>query len=184
MVETIGVTSEHPFWSRARGWTKAYRLTPGDLVFTESGAWARVVSNTPRASREYVYNLDVADDHTFFVGKVGAWVHNCAATGPIWSSTKGKTPVANAFGHWKKHGAEFPEFRNAKEYVDGAQRFVNQPSQGVLSKVRANGDTVLYAPASNTFGIRAGSVGAPKTMFRPDPAQHGYPTNLDYFNAQ
>ncbi|SPC10167.1 hypothetical protein CT19431_240047 [Cupriavidus taiwanensis] len=25
---------------------------------------------------------------------------------------------------------------------------------------------------------------APKTMFRPDPAQHGYPTNMDYFNAQ
>lgn len=60
----------------------------------------------------------------------------------------------------------------------GAQRFVNQPSQGVLSKVRANGDTVLYDPASNTFGVRAAN-GAPRTMFRPDPARHGYPTNLD-----
>jgi RHS repeat-associated protein len=112
---------------------------------------------------------------------IGEWR---AARGPIWSTTKGKSAVENAFGHWKKHGTEFPEFRNAKEYVEGAQRFVNQPSQGgVLSKVRANGDTVLYDSASNTFGVRAAD-GAPRTMFRPDPAQHGYPTNLDYFNAQ
>lgn len=80
--ETIGVTSEHPFWTRGHGWTKAYRLAPGDLVFTESREWARVVSNTPGATRAFVYNLDVADDHTFFVGNVGAWVHNCA-----WSPT-------------------------------------------------------------------------------------------------
>jgi hypothetical protein len=26
--------------------------------------------------------------------------------------------------------------------------------------------------------------GAPRTFFKPDPAVHGYPTNLDYFNAQ
>lgn len=77
--ETLGVTREHPFWVRDQGWVKAYRLAPGDQVFTESGAWARVVSNTPRTTRQYVYNLSVADDHTFFVGKVGAWVHNCAA---------------------------------------------------------------------------------------------------------
>ena len=106
-----------------------------------------------------------------------------AARGNIWSATKNKTAVQNAFGHWKKHGAEFPEFRNAKEYVEGAQRFVNQPPQGVLSRVRANGDTVLYDQATNTFGVRAAD-GAPRTMFRPDPAQHGYPTNLEYFNAQ
>ncbi len=80
LVETIGVTSEHPLWVRGRGWTKAYRLAPGDQVFTDSGQWARVVSNAPGATRAYVYNLDVADDHTFFVGHVGAWVHNCALT--------------------------------------------------------------------------------------------------------
>jgi hypothetical protein len=35
----------------------------------------------------------------------------------------------------------------------------------------------------NTFGVMDSS-GAPRTYFRRDPAQHGYPTNLDYFNAQ
>lgn len=26
--------------------------------------------------------------------------------------------------------------------------------------------------------------GVPRTMFKPDPADHGFKTNLDYFNAQ
>lgn len=98
--ETLGVTREHPFWVRDQGWVKAYRLAPGDHVFTESGAWARVVSNTPRTTRQYVYNLSVADDHTFFVGKVGAWVHNCA-----WNSHRqmvralGKAGPGQAWHH-------------------------------------------------------------------------------------
>ena len=50
-------------------------------------------------------------------------------------------------------------------------------------RLRTNGDVVRYNPGSNTFGVMDSS-GAPRTYFRPDPAQHGYPTNLDYFNAQ
>ena len=58
-------------------------VAPGDRVFTESGAWARVVSNQPGARQAYVHNLVVDDDHTFFVGETGAWVHNCRlAQGP------------------------------------------------------------------------------------------------------
>ncbi|MGL5487350.1 MAG: DUF637 domain-containing protein [Shewanella sp.] len=47
---------------------------------------------------------------------------------PIWSVTKSKTSVQNAYGHWQKHGAEFPEFQNAKQYVEGVRNFVkNSP---------------------------------------------------------
>jgi RHS repeat-associated protein len=115
--------------------------------------------------------------------QVGARGQTAAAGGPIWSATKGKTSVENAFGHWKKHGAEFPEFQNAKQYTEGARRFLNEPPRGALTKARPNGETIVYDPATNAFGVRAAD-GAPKTMFRPDPAKHAYPTNLDYFNAQ
>jgi len=80
--ESIGVTSDHPFWLRRTGWTKASALVAGDLVFTESGEWARVVSNAPGAREKHVYNLVVEDDHTFFVGEIGAWVHNCKPSIP------------------------------------------------------------------------------------------------------
>jgi len=105
-----------------------------------------------------------------------------AAKGPIWSSTKTLSSVENAFGHWKKHKAEFPEFANVKQYVEGAHAFTSNPPIGTLAKT-SGGRTVMYHEASNTFAVR-GADGAPRTMFRPDPAKHGYKTNLEYFHAQ
>jgi len=102
---------------------------------------------------------------------------------PIWSATEGKTSAENAFAHWKKHGAEFPELRTMEQYAQGARRFLNEPPRGALTKVRPNGEVVVYDPASNTFGVRTAD-GTPKTLFKPDPAKHHHPTNLDYFNAQ
>jgi filamentous hemagglutinin len=101
----------------------------------------------------------------------------------VWSSTGSKTAVENAYGHWTKHKIEFPEYQNSVQYVKGAQDFVSNPPLGTLAITRTNGDTVLYNPATNTFAVKDVN-GAPKTMFRPDPSQHGYSTNLDYFNAQ
>lgn len=105
---------------------------------------------------------------------------------PIWSATRGKTPVQNAFGHYEKHvvkRGEFPSIKNAKQYVDQATGFLNNPPAGTLSKTRPNGDVVRFNPNTDEFGIM-NSAGAPRTYFKPNPAEHGYPTNTDYFNAQ
>ncbi|WP_240153824.1 VENN motif pre-toxin domain-containing protein, partial [Erwinia amylovora] len=101
----------------------------------------------------------------------------------IWTETKKKEPVSNAYGHWDKHKQEFPEFHNSKQYVEATHSFVNNPPSGTLSKVRPNGETVFYNPKTNTFAVKTAD-GVPKTMFRPDPGDHGFKTNLDYFNAQ
>ncbi|WP_080430314.1 filamentous hemagglutinin N-terminal domain-containing protein [Burkholderia ubonensis] len=103
--------------------------------------------------------------------------------GSFWTSTKSKTPVENAYGHWDKHMSEFPEYQNSVQYVHGTKEFLSNPPAGTLTITRSNGDTVLYNPSTNTLAVKAAD-GTPKTMFRPDPAQHGYPTNMDYFNAQ
>lgn len=78
-----------------------------------------------------------------------------AAKRSLWTSTKGKTWVENAFEHWQKHGAEFPEFQNANQYVEGAHRFFSSPPAGTLTKTRPNGDTLFYNPGNNTFGVQA-----------------------------
>lgn len=101
----------------------------------------------------------------------------------IWTETKKADPVSNAYGHWDKHKSEFPEFQNSKQYVDATHDFVRNPPNGTLSKTRSNGDTIYYNPSTNTFAVK-NADGTPKTMFRPDPADHGYKTNLDYYNAQ
>jgi pyocin large subunit-like protein len=100
----------------------------------------------------------------------------------IWTSTKFKNGVENAFGHFTKHGADF-EAKNALDYVRQAEDFLHNPPAGALSKTRANGDVVRFDPATDAFGVMD-KAGSPRTFYKPDPAQHGYSTNLDYFNAQ
>ena len=79
--EKIGVTGEHPFWVKERGWVGAAELLPGDEVFTSTGGWVQVSSGTWLSARQTVYNLEVDGFHTYFVGEVGAWVHNaCTAS--------------------------------------------------------------------------------------------------------
>jgi len=105
-----------------------------------------------------------------------------AGRSSLWTSTRTGTSVSNAFRHFKDHGADFGA-RNAVDYTKQAQAFLRSPPSGTLSRVRSNGDVVRYNPGSNTFGVMD-SAGAPRTFFRPDPSVHGYPSNLDYFNAQ
>ncbi len=72
----MGVTGNHPFWVKDKGWTESDLLKPGDLVQAKDGGWLKVESLTPRVERATGYNLEVETDHTYFVGNSGAWVHN------------------------------------------------------------------------------------------------------------
>ncbi|MEZ4959579.1 MAG: DUF6531 domain-containing protein [Saprospiraceae bacterium] len=117
-----------------------------------------------------------------YVKDVNSWT-DIYGLAPCWSATHNKSSTKNAFGHWKKHGKEFPEYKNSVQYVKGANDFVKKPPSGTLMKTKPNGDKVFYHPPTNTFAVQ-NSAGSPKTMFRPDPSKHGHATNLDYFNAQ
>lgn len=101
----------------------------------------------------------------------------------IWTSTKKRTSVRNAYRHWKDHGHEFSTLQNSKQYVEATRNFTQNPPSGTLTKIRPNGDVVLYSPSSNTFAI-TNEQGFPRTMYKPDPLIHNYSTNLEYFYGQ
>jgi pyocin large subunit-like protein len=89
-----------------------------------------------------------------------------AAGEVVWSH--GRDGAArNAEEHWAKHGREFPEFRSARDYEEGALRFITNPPPGTLVKTNDRGDTLYYNPASNTFAVKD-RRGEPRTFFRPD----------------
>jgi hypothetical protein len=73
--EALTVTPEHPFWSDARGWLGAAELGAGALPWSPtaavSGASARSLLGATT-----VYNIEVQDFHTYFVGRSHVWVHN------------------------------------------------------------------------------------------------------------
>lgn len=99
----------------------------------------------------------------------------------LWDPGRLNHPVKNAFGKYKKHANEFPEYRNSLEYVAGAHDFIRNPPSGTLSKPLRDGSILHYHPPSNTMAISTPD-GVPHTIYRPDPKKHGRPTNLDYYH--
>ena len=78
---TIRTTHEHPFCVAKKGWTPANELQVGDrLVCAETGKVVTVESVTDTGEWELVYNLRVAEYHTYFVGGndwgFDVWAHN------------------------------------------------------------------------------------------------------------
>jgi hypothetical protein len=79
--ELIEVTPGHPFWIAGEGWVDSDQLTPGDHLSTADGDPASVVSVASTARTETVYNLTIAEHHTYFVGATETWVHNVGNCG-------------------------------------------------------------------------------------------------------
>jgi hypothetical protein len=75
-VEVVRVTAEHPLWSLDDGgWDEAGHLDLGEQVDALHGPmW--LVSAVLLGDTQTVYNLEVADSHTYFVGDVAIWAHN------------------------------------------------------------------------------------------------------------
>jgi hypothetical protein len=79
----IGTTAEHPFYVNGKGWTAAKLLRIGDLVRGEGNQWNAVEGIAPSGEVTLVYNMRVADFHTYFVGtdewRFSVWAHNVCA---------------------------------------------------------------------------------------------------------
>ena len=73
--ETIETTREHPFYVADRGFVAAGELGIGTSIVTRAGPSVQLVSAKP-GTLETVYNFEVEDFHTYFVGSGEVWVHN------------------------------------------------------------------------------------------------------------
>ncbi len=83
--------------------------------------------------------------------------------------------------HFARHGADFGA-TSADDYARQAFEFLQQP--GTLTKIDPKTGVIrVYDPATEAFGAY-NPTGTTRTFYIPDPAKHGYPTNLDYWNAQ
>jgi hypothetical protein len=75
--EVIKTTAYHPFYVDGN-WVRAGNLAAGDKVSTLDGGAITIVDISSERFAEpiAVYNLTVADFHTYFVGSTGILVHN------------------------------------------------------------------------------------------------------------
>jgi hypothetical protein len=77
---TIRTTAEHPFWVRDRGWVAAHQLEAGDELRAHDGRWLKVDGFEGPKPSAPVYNMCVAEYHTYFIGHqiwgFAIWSHN------------------------------------------------------------------------------------------------------------
>ena len=138
--ETVHTTEEHPFRTSDGAWTVARDLRPGASIVTASGDRATVVSVADSTRIEPTYNFEVADFHTYFVGREEIWVHN--ACNPLWklgdSASKNLAKMTRQMQQrgWTgrqiteavKKGEQFAAPNNLNP-ANGATRYVN-PTTG------------------------------------------------------
>ena len=96
----------------------------------------------------------------------------------------GFASAADRADHFKLHGEDFgatSEF----EYEGMAVAFLNAPrdAQIVEGIRRGNGDTVRFHRVTQTFAVMR-SDGIVKTFYKPNPAWHGFGSNLAYFQNE
>ena len=85
--EEIVTTVDHPFYVQGRGFVEAGKLLVGDKLLDVNRNVLLVenfdVELTDKPVK--VYNFQVEDFHTYYVGECGVWVHNASRK---YSSTK------------------------------------------------------------------------------------------------
>jgi Pretoxin HINT domain len=72
--ESVVATGIHRFWKAGKGWTMARDLKAGDLVRNLGGV--AKVESVEEDKVQPVFNLEVAEGHSFLVGKLGTLVHD------------------------------------------------------------------------------------------------------------
>ena len=76
--EEIICTNEHPFYSPVKGWTAAIQLRAGDKLQLLNGDYVIIeqIQHELLESPVKVYNFEVEDFHTYYVGDTEVLVHN------------------------------------------------------------------------------------------------------------
>ncbi len=90
--EEIKTTAYHPVYIEAQGWVPAINLQEGDIAETMDGLVQ--ITKIVKVRHEEpvpVYDLQVKDWESYFVGKAQLYVHNCGkkpAKRPSWRQTE------------------------------------------------------------------------------------------------
>lgn len=74
--ETIWVTANHPIYNSNRGWTSVADIKVGDVLENYMFGNLLVFRIYHDVDIGKVYNFEVDEFHTYYVGEQGVWVHN------------------------------------------------------------------------------------------------------------
>jgi hypothetical protein len=164
--ERLWVTPDHPFWVDRVGWLPARELS-SSLLGTATGR-AMATASTSEAEPVTVYNLEVEGQHTFYVGRAHALVHNTCKYAPQtyskWKKDPTKPPNTEV-NHLNQNAVYGTKKGGAIPYGEG----ISVPLTGGTDDV--NGQHYKYHRSLEDFW----------DQYRPGGAKFGDPpTNAEY----
>jgi hypothetical protein len=140
----IEATTEHPFWVERKGWVPADRLARGDeLKHIDGQTRVRVLSIQVVGAAD-VFNFEVGDAHTYFVGAPGVLVHNHSSM-PDAIELQREGPAIASRIPFKRSNLIFSEIYRAAERV--------------VLKVDVSGDRLRLPIGRINLDSRIGGVG-------------------------
>lgn len=81
--EIFKTTDDHPWRSSDGRWIQTIALVTGTQLLRAKGLPSKVVSVHRTERFSLTYNIEVADFHTYFVGRDQVWVHNAGCKDPL-----------------------------------------------------------------------------------------------------
>ncbi|MDP3924981.1 MAG: matrixin family metalloprotease [Hydrogenophaga sp.] len=171
--DALQATAEHPFWVNGVGWVKACELQPGQMLeicdpigeddcnrpegqkaadLTLSGQrWQAEIESVCQDSESgLVYNIEVEDFHTYFVGCHGVWVHNKDSHDgvPVFSQPlKLSNPDAKAFA------GKFNQNRRVEKAGDTIENNNAARAENEFADALAQHDNLEVVQLSNKNGL-------------------------------
>ena len=121
--ETISATPTHPFYVDKLGWTLARSLRAGDVLVLSNGELVTVewVQHEIFESPIKVYNFEVQDFHTYFVGESGVLVHNMCKT-----SDSGEIFLDQEKTHESARNTLVNELDKTGTFTNGAKPYIGR----------------------------------------------------------
>jgi intein/homing endonuclease len=145
----LHTTAEHPFYVAGKGWRAAGELQPGDRILG-LGPQEGVAVVAVRATGRWVplYNLRIADYHTYFVGdrdwEGAVWAHNasCGEHAQILRRNLIKAGEKEAkyaahlvpTGDWSRRGVGVGDMvRQMQQWLNEARIGLDHPRNGFFT---------------------------------------------------
>ena len=112
--EKITCTPEHPFYAPKKGWTSAVDLRAGDILVMLNGEYVVVeqVQHELLENPETIYNFEVEDYHTYYVGDEPVLVHN---------ECKPKSPSKMSDNYVDRNNIDAHAFKNKAAKIPKSQ---------------------------------------------------------------
>lgn len=156
----IDTTTNHPFYVLGKGWVAAGDLNEGDEVYLIDGSTAFVTRAELEKLEEpiKVYNLEVADFNTFFVGDEAVLVHNYNELDDDTPVVRGGTCKAEQFENGSGVTIDSDGLLNGVSVNSKNGLSVEELSEGIpngkvgvttVGDIRSHGGDVIPSPSSS-----------------------------------